>query len=894
MDDLSGLDWQASSKPRNTRNTAPASAATFASNYSSFRPSPAPPTSGVTSPLSLSRPFSILNSAKPPAKSPSPANDTFGSLLSLKPQKGPSNLTLQDRQKQLLEEKQRQQAQQAQLWDTLGSGRGTPEVRVPSPAVSNGKARADDEDDLLAAFKSSAPVDNASFYPPPASGQVSGRSTPAVQSQAVKEPATAALGGFDEDDDPFGLGRVKPQSNGHVTVPVSTQADDDDILGDLGKPVTARAPPRTQVDDALDLDKDERDSSPEPKDEPQDKAVAELVDMGFPLDTSKIALAETDGSVQAAVGWLLQQAHEESKQKAKGQSTQRRRSPIANSRSPPRNNSQRRQPQDRDAVPPWMREEARSSSAPRRQDSRSPANGEKDVTQVASELSNKLFKSANSLWKSSQKQMAKTLADFQQEGDTSQPKWMREASAESSRASSQRRPDERPVPKLTPKFVANATDEAAMLDMPRDDVLPPKPQRQTNPSRQSQLDLPSRGRSPAEPLPGRNSPQPKFMQQQPQQDKRPATKLSRQEVDEQASQAYVSPARRKRPTPKPESAPEPEVDLFGPAPSNPVQSSTNSASISRTSQAPQASRPTPVPVRPKAPPRNIPSISPSALSTSSRHRKAGTEAFKRGDYAAAHESYSAALTPIPSTHPVIIVLLCNRALTAIKTGDPKVAVSDADRALEVIGASRGEGETIELGSCEGIKDMKEFYGKAVMRKAEALEHMEKWTDAAKAWRQAIEVGAGGAVSLRGRDRCEKASAGDSAVTATRSAPVKNAVATPSKAAPPAKGMGNTMSRPALTTASDAEAVKRLRQQNAAAEKADDEKFALTDQVDARLTAWKGGKADNLRALLQSLDNVLWPEAGWKKVGMSDLVMPNKVKVIYMKAIAKVHPDKVCN
>jgi hypothetical protein len=81
--------------------------------------------------------------------------------------------------------------------------------------------------------------------------------------------------------------------------------------------------------------------------------------------------------------------------------------------------------------------------------------------------------------------------------------------------------------------------------------------------------------------------------------------------------------------------------------------------------------------------------------------------------------------------------------------------------------------------------------------------------------------------------------------------------------------------------------------NAAAEKADDEKFALTDQVDAKLITWKGSKTDNLRALLGSLDKVLWEDAGWKKVNMGDLVMPNKVKIIYMKAIAKVHPDKVC-
>ena len=87
-------------------------------------------------------------------------------------------------------------------------------------------------------------------------------------------------------------------------------------------------------------------------------------------------------------------------------------------------------------------------------------------------------------------------------------------------------------------------------------------------------------------------------------------------------------------------------------------------------------------------------------------------------------------------------------------------------------------------------------------------------------------------------------------------------------------------------------MNKLRAANAAAEKADDEKFALTDHVDAKLVTWKGTKADNLRSLLGSLDKVLWPEAGWNKVGMQDLVMPNRVKIVYMKAIAKVHPDKV--
>lgn len=230
----------------------------------------------------------------------------------------------------------------------------------------------------------------------------------------------------------------------------------------------------------------------------------------------------------------------------------------------------------------------------------------------------------------------------------------------------------------------------------------------------------------------------------------------------------------------------------------------------------------------------------------------------------------------------MIIVLCNRAVTNIKVGDPKAAISDADQALAIIGVSKGEGEKITVGGTEPDKDMKEFYGKALMRKAEALEHMEKWADAGKVWREAVEAGVGGAISIQGRNRCDKA-AGASSAPAT-SAPRKP----PARRPPPPKP--SAMSD--LGPARESEAVSKLKAANAAAERADDEKFALSDQVDAKLIAWKGSKADNLRALLGSLDKVLWPEAGWNKVNMGDLVMPNKVKIIYMKAIAKVHPDKV--
>jgi hypothetical protein len=860
MDDLLGEDWQSAPKQP---TTAPLNPSTFNTNYSSFRASPKPQQNGGAPALVPSRPSSTVNNAaKIGSKPTTSANDAFGSLTSLPSQKAANSMSIQERQRQLIEEKRKQQLQQAQMWDSLGSGRGTPEARVPSPGVA--QKNEEDVDDILAAFNRAAPVDKASHYPPP-SGPASGRSTPATAHMTNVAPVA-----FDDDDDPFGLAEVAKKSNGRPQQQETQHTiDDDDILGDLGKPVTA-VPPRQPSPEAAAAEWDENVASSRAarSAEPQDRALAELIDMGFPEDTAKLALAETGGDVQNAVGWLLQQAHEASKQQAKEESQSRRRSPSSGSRNP----SQRRQG-DQEQVPSWMRE-SRSSSAARRQDNRSPADGDKDAAKVASEFGNKLFKSANSIWKASQKQMAKTMADFQQERDASQPKWMTEnPSGESSRASSQRRPDPRSA-------AQKATDEAAMLDAPRD-VLPPRPSRSS--AREMPQELPIRDRSTTHQNRQRASPRPVFVDRAPTLDKRPTTKLSRQDVEDQSAQAYVSPARRKRPTPKPEPQPEPEVDLFGPAPTPAPPAASASASK-------PVSRPAAPTTRPKATPRNMPSVSPSALSSSAASRKKGGEAFKRGDFAAAHESYTSALSPLPATHPIAIIVLCNRALTAIKTGDPKVAVSDADQALAIIGPGQGANESIELGAGEGVKDMREFFGKALMRKAEALEHMEKWSDAAGVWTQAVQAGVGGAISIRGRDRCEKTASPQTA-TKPKAAPVRSVAPTAGKA-PLAKGLGNSMQRPALSSATSAEAVKRLRLANAAAEKADDEKFALTDAVDARLTTWKGGKADNLRALLQSLDGVLWEGAGWKKVGMSDLVMPNKVKIIYMKAIGKVHPDKV--
>ena len=61
----------------------------------------------------------------------------------------------------------------------------------------------------------------------------------------------------------------------------------------------------------------------------------------------------------------------------------------------------------------------------------------------------------------------------------------------------------------------------------------------------------------------------------------------------------------------------------------------------------------------------------------------------------------------------------------------------------------------------------------------------------------------------------------------------------------------------------------------------------------RDTVYENDDSDVVDMQHASLDTVLWPELGWQKVGMHELVTPAQVKIRYTKAIAKLHPDKVC-
>ena len=360
--------------------------------------------------------------------------------------------------------------------------------------------------------------------------------------------------------------------------------------------------------------------------------------------------------------------------------------------------------------------------------------------------------------------------------------------------------------------------------------------------------------------------------------------MNRHAIDNQASQAYVSSARRRKPASNPPvSASEP--DLLEKA-STPAAQSTPRPATTHPVRRDQPTQLSPlVGIRPASLHRTIPPTSAITLKASQAEREAGNDHFQRGDYSAAHQFYTSSLRHLPASHPITIILYTDRALTALKIGDPKTAISDTETAITVIGPGRGQGENIDLINGEPPKPMRDYLGKALVQKAEALEQMERWKEAAAVWQEAVEGGHGGATSIQGRLRCEKAAAPQQPKRA-------KPVATKATIGAAQARSASSDPRDASNGVQSAAAVNRLRAANAAADKVDKEKFALPDILYTKLVTWKGGKADNLRALLGSLDMVLWPETGWRKIGMAELVLPAKVKVQYMKGIAKVHPDKV--
>ncbi|KAL8467078.1 hypothetical protein ACS0TY_035966 [Phlomoides rotata] len=101
-----------------------------------------------------------------------------------------------------------------------------------------------------------------------------------------------------------------------------------------------------------------------------------------------------------------------------------------------------------------------------------------------------------------------------------------------------------------------------------------------------------------------------------------------------------------------------------------------------------------------------------------------------------------------------------------------------------------------------------------------------------------------------------------------------------------------LSRHMRTNARVAEALAEKNQRDLQSQHEQEEKRRLAETLENDIKRWAAGKENNLRALLSSLQQILWPECGWRPVSLTDMITSDSVKKVYKKATLYVHPDKV--
>lgn len=92
-----------------------------------------------------------------------------------------------------------------------------------------------------------------------------------------------------------------------------------------------------------------------------------------------------------------------------------------------------------------------------------------------------------------------------------------------------------------------------------------------------------------------------------------------------------------------------------------------------------------------------------------------------------------------------------------------------------------------------------------------------------------------------------------------------------------------------------DANKRHLETKAAEEQMKKDKVDQGNKLHQELMAWAktpdGTAFKDIKALLSTMDKVMWENSGWEPVSLADLLEPAKVKKAYRKAIIMCHPDR---
>ncbi|ORY00475.1 hypothetical protein K493DRAFT_335315 [Basidiobolus meristosporus CBS 931.73] len=335
------------------------------------------------------------------------------------------------------------------------------------------------------------------------------------------------------------------------------------------------------------------------------------------------------------------------------------------------------------------------------------------------------------------------------------------------------------------------------------------------------------------------------------------------------------------------------------------------------SQPPASPRPFAIPqAQPQAqrPHRAIIPASLEQIQSSESQKAAGNEKFKLGQFGDAVEFYSKAISILPPNHDNLIPLYNNRAASRLKVGDNNGAISDCDQVVALIR------DDYMYSSPNDSISFKDQYIKAITRRATANEAKEKFEAAENDFNKILTIDSRNKSGLEGVRRCQKAIKVMNGETTSKSSASSQTLETPASTdlfsfdqsstatvhtysatfgthldefgfatTPPPSMKTSTVTKQDIDKS---EAVSRLRAQERCAEREEEEKLRIIDMIEGRLNQWKSNKIGNLRAMLASLDTILWPDLNWKPCGLQDLIQPNQVKSKYIRAIAKLHPDKL--
>lgn len=555
-----------------------------------------------------------------------------------------------------------------------------------------------------------------------------------------------------------------------------------------------------------------------PTQELRDGALAELMDMGFPLAKANAALDSTASGydLDGAISFLMEQAHSQT--------------------------SSRQQQQQQPQRSRW--------ESPLQEP---PQSGE-DFGSIVNDLSSEFMSTASFLFNTGKKKIQEGVDMYRRQrldNNDGQPLWMKNQSRY--KANSMK------VPGFTDED-EQEMDPETMRQLIQQQRLREQRLRQ---EKQRQDDLLSAQTSPS-PSTSMSSRSPSSLSRDDRRSN--ASKPSRHE-DDSVFEIYTSSSRHRSSKANTRDA-TPTTKRAAEVPFL-IETSTTPTKASATDIS-------------SAPKLTIPPLDSAQTMSFTASREIGQEKFKTGDYTASLENFLAASSVIPADHPYQIILNSNLAVVYSKLGNPKEQLAVSTRGLDLLSKNTGNAPVSDLSTIdiEANKNLKTFWVKLMTKRAESLEFLEKWTDAKEAYETLIKEGESTKAVMDGKNRCVKIlnpKPQTSSRPGTRTQSRPSTVPKQSRQVSPPK---------------DSEILKHVQETNMKREKEEEEKFNLHDKVELQLDTWRAGNKSNIRALICSLDKILWPELNWQPVKLTDLVLDKKVKIYYMKAVAKTHPDKL--